>query len=36
MVDFEEATCVSELIDTDTKSWKRDLVRSVFLAFEAK
>jgi len=35
-VDFEEATCISELIDTNTKSWKRDLVRNVFSAFEAK
>lgn len=36
MVDFEEATCISELIDINTKSSKRDLVRNVFSAFEAK
>ena len=27
---------VSELIDTETKSWKRDLIRNVFSPFEAK
>lgn len=27
---------VSELIDTETKIWKRDLIRNVFSPFEAK
>ena len=33
--DFDNSPMVSSLIDNDTKWWKTDLVRSIFLPFEA-